>query len=162
VKTCSNLFERGVDIDSPVRDQPSPVDVHIGCHIRLARQMRKLTQTELGVCIQLTFQQVQKYERGSNRVAASTLVKIASALSVPLSFFFEGLPDFAHGAMANSAPSAEGWEVAALVTSISHRGLRKRVLLIAREIAGILAESRGAEADQLREQSGEPLQLTRA
>ncbi len=74
-----------------VRDRAQVVAMHVGHHIRLARQMRKMTQGQLAEQINLTFQQVQKYERGSNRVSVPTLVLISQILAVPISYFFEGL-----------------------------------------------------------------------
>jgi len=68
-----------------------PVDAHIGSRIRLRRKQLGVSQTELGKAIDLTFQQVQKYEIGGNRVSAATLFRIAMRLAVPISFFFDGL-----------------------------------------------------------------------
>lgn len=128
-------------MESLVRNQANTVDIQVGHHIRLARQMRKMTQGQLAERINLTFQQVQKYERGSNRVAVSTLVLIAEALAVPVGYFFEGLQLHATPADTSGAGlSAEGWEIAALVTGISHRGLRRRLLSLAHEVAEIDAE----------------------
>ena len=67
-------------------------DEHVGNHIRTRRQILNMSQNELASAIGVTFQQVQKYENGSNRVGASRLLQIASALEVPIDFFFEGLP----------------------------------------------------------------------
>lgn len=78
---------------SAMRDGPDAVDVHVGIRIRLRRTLLGLSQSELGKALGLTFQQVQKYERGANRVAASTLYRVAGALDVPVSFFFDDLPD---------------------------------------------------------------------
>jgi transcriptional regulator with XRE-family HTH domain len=72
---------------------PDPVDIHVGARIRLRRALLGLTQTELADAIGLTFQQVQKYERGSNRVSASMLHRIAGVLDVPVSFFFDDMAD---------------------------------------------------------------------
>lgn len=72
---------------------PAPVDIHVGARIRLRRTLLGLSQMELGTAINLAFQQVQKYERGRNRVAASVLHRIAGALDVPIGFFFDDLPD---------------------------------------------------------------------
>lgn len=128
-------------MESLVRNQANMVDIQVGHHIRLARQMRKMTQGQLAERINLTFQQVQKYERGSNRVAVSTLVLIAEALAVPVGYFFEGLQLNATPADTSGAGlSAEGWEIAALVTGVSHRGLRRRLLSLAHEVAEIDAE----------------------
>ncbi|MEM9048443.1 MAG: helix-turn-helix domain-containing protein [Pseudomonadota bacterium] len=67
-----------------------PVDVHVGKRIRYRRWMVGMTQQQLGDLIGIKFQQIQKYETGMNRVSASRLWDIAQALSVPVSFFFEG------------------------------------------------------------------------
>ncbi|GBQ48680.1 helix-turn-helix domain-containing protein [Komagataeibacter sucrofermentans] len=71
----------------------NPVDVHVGNRIRLRRTLLGMSQERLGNALGLTFQQVQKYERGRNRVGASRLYDLACVLNVPVAFFFEGLPD---------------------------------------------------------------------
>ena len=71
---------------------PHPVDVHVGGRVRLARLLAGRTQEWLGQQVGLTFQQIQKYESGTNRVGASNLYKIAKALDVDVAFFFEGTP----------------------------------------------------------------------
>jgi transcriptional regulator with XRE-family HTH domain len=77
---------------------PSPprkldaVDVHVGQRMRVRRRFMDITQAELAEAIGLTFQQIQKYEKGVNRVAAATLYRIARVLGVPTAYFFEGLP----------------------------------------------------------------------
>ena len=68
-----------------------PVDTHVGGRIRLRRRMLGITQQQLGATLGVTFQQLQKYEMGANRVSASRLWEIARALDVPVAFFFEGL-----------------------------------------------------------------------
>src|SRR5271154_1993055 len=70
---------------------PNPVDLHVGARIRLRRRMQGVSQERLAEALGLTFQQVQKYERGANRVSASKLYEIARALHVPVGWFFEGL-----------------------------------------------------------------------
>src|SRR4051812_32567912 len=76
------------------------VDAHVGARIKLRRSLLGMSQVKLGQAIGLTFQQVQKYERGTNRVGASKLWQLAQVLDVPVSFFFDGL--------AGSAAGAEG------------------------------------------------------
>ena len=71
----------------------NPVDVHVGNRIRLRRTLLGMSQERLGNALGLTFQQVQKYERGRNRVGASRLYDLACVLDVPVAFFFVGLPD---------------------------------------------------------------------
>nr|WP_275415035.1 helix-turn-helix transcriptional regulator [Novacetimonas pomaceti] len=71
---------------------PSPVDVYVGSRIRLRRTLLGMSQERLGTALGLTFQQVQKYERGANRVGASRLYDLARVLDVPIAFFFDGMP----------------------------------------------------------------------
>jgi transcriptional regulator with XRE-family HTH domain len=73
--------------------RPSPIDVHVGSRIRLRRTLMGLSQERLGEALGLTFQQVQKYERGVNRVGASRLFDLSRVLDVPISFFFDDLPE---------------------------------------------------------------------
>jgi transcriptional regulator with XRE-family HTH domain len=68
-----------------------PVDVAVGARLKQRRLTRKVTQEQLGAALGVTFQQVQKYEKGANRLAASTLVRAARVLSVPVAYFFEGI-----------------------------------------------------------------------
>lgn len=77
-------FKRIINVTSP-----NPVDVEVGRQIKLQRQVMGLSQTKLALQIGVTFQQVQKYEKGINRVGASRLVKIAQCLDVPISHFFK-------------------------------------------------------------------------
>ena len=72
---------------------PHPADVYVGKRVRLRRQLLGMNQQRLGDALGLTFQQVQKDENGHNRVSASTLAAIAEILGVPISFFFEGMPE---------------------------------------------------------------------
>ena len=73
--------------------RPSPIDVHVGSRIRLRRTLLGMSQEKLGDALGLTFQQVQKYERGVNRVGASRLFDISRVLDVPISFFFDDMPE---------------------------------------------------------------------
>ena len=73
--------------------RPSPVDVHVGARIRLRRTLMGMSQERLGDALGLTFQQVQKYERGVNRVGASRLFDLSRILDVPISFFYDNMPD---------------------------------------------------------------------
>lgn len=73
--------------------RPSPIDVHVGSRIRLRRTLLGMSQERLGEALGLTFQQVQKYERGVNRVGASRLFDLSRVLDVPISFFFDDMPE---------------------------------------------------------------------
>ena len=82
-------------------DKPNPIDVHVGSRIRLRRTLLGMSQEKLGEAIGLTFQQVQKYERGANRVGASRLYDLSQVLDVPVSYFFEEMnPEVASAAQA--------------------------------------------------------------
>ncbi|HZP76195.1 MAG TPA: helix-turn-helix domain-containing protein [Pseudolabrys sp.] len=71
---------------------PNPIDKHVGSRVRMRRMMLGMSQEKLGDALGLTFQQVQKYEKGTNRIGASRLQQISQILQVPVSFFFEGAP----------------------------------------------------------------------
>ena len=72
---------------------PNPIDKHVGSRVRMRRMMLSMSQEKLGDALGLTFQQVQKYEKGTNRIGASRLQQISNILQVPVSFFFEGAPN---------------------------------------------------------------------
>lgn len=88
-------------------DKPNPMDVHVGGRVRLRRTLLGMSQERLGEALGLTFQQVQKYERGTNRVGASRLYHLSQILDVPVSFFFEEiLPETVVPSGGGSAGSA--------------------------------------------------------
>lgn len=87
----------------PTAGNPNPIDVHVGTRVRLRRTLLGMSQERLGDALGLTFQQVQKYERGANRIGASRLHDLAKALQVPIGFFFDDLPDSADQATAPPA-----------------------------------------------------------
>ncbi|WP_421917517.1 helix-turn-helix domain-containing protein [Mesorhizobium sp.] len=74
------------------KKKPNPIDIHVGSRVRLRRNMLGMSQEKLGENLGITFQQIQKYEKGTNRVGASRLQAIASILGVPVAFFFEDAP----------------------------------------------------------------------
>ena len=81
--------------------RPNPVDVHVGSRVRLRRTLLGMSQEKLGEAIGLTFQQVQKYERGANRIGSSRLYDLSRVLDVPVGFFFDDMPV----AVASSSPA---------------------------------------------------------
>ncbi len=83
---------------------PSPVDVHVGARLRVRRTLLGMSQTTLGEAIGLSFQQVQKYERGSNRISGSRLFALTRVLDVPIEFFFDDMPT----AVTASSPTLGG------------------------------------------------------
>lgn len=76
-----------------MRGVPDPIDVHVGARVRLRRTLLGMSQQKLGKALGLTFQQIQKYERGANRIGSSRLYRLSRILDVPVSFFFDELPD---------------------------------------------------------------------
>jgi len=130
---------------------PDPVDVHVGQRVRHRRVELGMSQEKLGRALGLTFQQVQKYERGANRVGASRLFDLARVLDVPISFFFEGLeervPSMPSGARrglsASEATSYDADPMAKRETMdlvrayyrIPHTGVRKRLFELAKSLA---------------------------
>ncbi len=131
---------------------PSPVDVHVGARLRQRRTLLGMTQTRLGEAIGLTFQQMQKYEKGTNRVSASRLFYLSRVLDVPVEYFFEEMPsEVAASSPANNRgrvkkpvryeldPMArrETLELVRAYYKISNPEVRKRL----REMAKALAQS---------------------
>jgi transcriptional regulator with XRE-family HTH domain len=86
---------------------PSPIDVHVGARIRQRRTSLGMSQEKLGDALNLTFQQIQKYERGANRVGASRLYDLCRVFDVTADFFFEGLPNF--DAPQSYTPPSQAW-----------------------------------------------------
>jgi transcriptional regulator with XRE-family HTH domain len=127
--------------------KPNPIDVHVGGRIRMRRNMLGMSQEKLGERLGVTFQQVQKYEKGTNRVGASRLQDIASILSAPVSYFFENAPSKEASAMpvhaeepANAmvmefCSSAEGLTLNRAFVKISSPKTRKRIIELVRALA---------------------------
>lgn len=131
--------------------RPNPIDVHVGSRVRLRRMLLGLSQEKLGERLGLTFQQVQKYEKGVNRVGASRLFDLSNVLSVPIQFFFEDAPvaearvqpvaGFAEVAPADSSiieflSTREGLELNKAFSRISDPKSRRAILDLVRSLAG--------------------------
>jgi len=131
---------------------PNPVDVHVGARVRLRRKILRLSQEKLGEQLGVTFQQVQKYERGANRIGASRLWKLSEVLDVPVSFFYDGLSTEYGGqsesaALLSSEPdqspivydfinSSDGVSLAKAVLKINNKAVRRQILELARSLGG--------------------------
>ena len=89
---------------------PNPIDTHVGGRVRLRRTLLGMSQERLAKAVNLTFQQIQKYERGSNRIGASRLFQFAQVLDVPISFFYEELPSASESAPAPGDGSQRPFE----------------------------------------------------
>lgn len=130
------------------KKQPNPIDVHVGSRVRLRRMMLGMSQEKLGEHLGITFQQIQKYEKGTNRIGASRLQHIARVLSMPVSFFFEDAPGATAGATAGMAEppatnyvvnflsSSEGIQLNRAFVRISDAKVRRRLIDLVRSIAG--------------------------
>jgi transcriptional regulator with XRE-family HTH domain len=126
---------------------PNPIDRHVGGRVRMRRMMLAMSQEKLGDALSLTFQQVQKYEKGTNRIGASRLQQISEILQVPVSFFFEGAPhigappDGMKGApsptyVSDFLATSEGLALTKAFTRIKGPRLRRRIVDLVEEIAG--------------------------
>jgi transcriptional regulator with XRE-family HTH domain len=108
-------------------DMAHAVDVHVGAHLRLQRMERGLSQTAVAEKVGLTFQQIQKYESGGNRISASTLFELAKFLDIPIWAFFNGLGESGKSASATKpAATALDLEIVRLL-SVSDEGLKQRI-----------------------------------
>jgi transcriptional regulator with XRE-family HTH domain len=96
-----------VDLDAVNPRKPNPVDIHVGGRVRLRRMLLGMSQEKLGEHLGLTFQQVQKYEKGANRIGASRLFELSRILGVGVQFFFEDLPG--HGTNGENGEAAPGF-----------------------------------------------------
>lgn len=136
---------KGEPMSETGKKQSDPIDVHVGSRIKLRRTMNGMSQGKLGDSLGITFQQIQKYERGTNRVGASRLQNIAHVLNVPLSFFFENAPANDANVMdANVFPrddfqtflsSPEGFRLNREFVRIMDPKVRRRILEMVRAIA---------------------------
>ncbi|CAH2600854.1 Uncharacterized HTH-type transcriptional regulator Smed_0045 [Rhodovastum atsumiense] len=101
--------EAGSLPDRPEKEsRPNPIDIHVGSRIRLRRTLLGMSQERLGEALGLTFQQVQKYERGVNRVGASRLYDLSRVLDVPISFFYDDMPESLGGHGVNGGRRSPG------------------------------------------------------
>jgi transcriptional regulator with XRE-family HTH domain len=129
------------------RTSPDPTDVHVGSRVRMRRNALEMSQQKLGDALGLTFQQVQKYEQGTNRIGAGRLQHIANILQVPVEFFFEGAanaPDTAaHDVTSNARSpayvneflaSSDGLRLAKAFVQIDSSRLRRAIVGLVQEI----------------------------
>jgi transcriptional regulator with XRE-family HTH domain len=151
---CAYLDKMSLNLSGEPRrrhgsEHPHPVDVHVGARVRLRRTALGMSQEKLGDAIGLTFQQVQKYERGTNRIGASRLYELSRVLEVPVSFFFEELDPAAiagtqiAGLNEPGAPpytagggNRDVLELARTFQRISDPALRRRLFDLIKAIAG--------------------------
>ncbi len=119
---------------------PRAIDEHVGARVRQCRLTRGLSQTEVGSKLAVTFQQIQKNEKGTNRIGASRLHQLAQLFEVPVGDFFQGLPAAGetaptHDPLAQLGASRQGVELAQAFTTIADPGLRTAVVNMVAQIA---------------------------
>lgn len=126
---------------------PNPIDIHVGARVRLRRTMLGLSQEKLGESLGVTFQQVQKYEKGSNRIGASRLQKLSQILNTPISFFFEDAPgsrdNMVDGMSEADSPNyvvdflstSEGLQLNKAFSNIKDPKVRKKIIDLVRSLA---------------------------
>jgi len=129
------------------KKKPNPIDIHVGSRIRLRRTMLGMSQEKLGESLGITFQQIQKYEKGTNRVGASRLQNISAILNVPVSFFFEDAPGAESASASGSAEasssnyvvdflsSSEGLQLNRAFVKISDPKVRRRIVDLVKALA---------------------------
>jgi transcriptional regulator with XRE-family HTH domain len=143
-----------VEAQEMLKKAPNPVDKHVGARVRSRRILVGMSQEKLGTSLGLTFQQVQKYEKGTNRIGASRLQNIAKTLSVPVSYFFEGAPsDSAVGGFAETEQTsyvadilstAEGISLAKAFMRISDPRVRRKIV----ELVTMMADANAGEVNE--------------
>ena len=127
--------------------KPNPIDVHVGSRVRLRRTMLGFSQEKLGENLGITFQQVQKYEKGTNRIGASRLQQIAGVLNTPVAFFFEDAPkpqQSSDAGFAESEPvnyvvdflsSTEGLQLNRAFVKIKDPQVRKKIVDLVKSLS---------------------------
>ena len=126
---------------------PNPIDSYVGSRVRMRRMMLGMSQEKLGDALGLTFQQIQKYEKGTNRIGASRLQQISLVLQVQVAFFFEGAPGSSGFTEAESPEymtsffaSSDGLKLAKAFTRVSNMALRRRIIDLIEEMGSGEAE----------------------
>jgi transcriptional regulator with XRE-family HTH domain len=134
------------DSDDRSSRRANPVDVHVGSRVRLRRMLLGMSQEKLGEHLGLTFQQIQKYEKGINRIGASRLFDLSKVLAVPVQFFYEELPVSGDGAggfaeqpesyAVEFLASREGLELNKAFARITDPRVRRSIVELVRSFAG--------------------------
>jgi len=128
------------------KKQANPIDAQVGSRVRLRRMLVGMSQEKLGEMLGLTFQQVQKYEKGVNRIGAGRLFEVAHILGVPISYFYEDVandqPPSSHTTAAGTTPpvmefvsSGEGLQLALAFMRVKEPRIRKRVIDLVKSLA---------------------------
>lgn len=150
MEPSTKMSGQGEDSFETTGRKPNPVDIHVGSRVRLRRMVLGISQEKLGERMNLTFQQIQKYEKGTNRIGASRLYQLSRILEVPVNFFFEdanfGAPKAANAAFGFREPdtesflieflnSREGLELNKAFIKIQDPKVRRRVIELVRALS---------------------------
>lgn len=146
-KDQDEMLDDGDAVERNAR-RPNPIDTHVGSRVRMRRMLLGMSQEKLGEHLGLTFQQVQKYEKGVNRIGASRLFDIAQVLGVPVQFFYEDVPSATEGAALGFAEqptesyvvdflaSREGLELNKAFVKVTDPSTRRAIVDLVRALAG--------------------------
>ncbi len=130
-----------------MKKPPNSIDKHVGSRVRMRRLMLGMSQTKLGDALGLTCQQVQKYEKGTNRIGASRLQQMFKILQVPPAFFFEGVPNaqrvpdgdsdpFSYAYVSDFLATSDGLALTKAFVQIKEPAIRRSIVLLVKEVAG--------------------------
>ncbi|MEM1285624.1 MAG: helix-turn-helix domain-containing protein [Cohaesibacteraceae bacterium] len=133
---------------------PNPVDVHVGMRMRMRRMMLSISQEKLGEALGVSFQQIQKYEKGTNRIGAGRLQDIARELQVNISYFYDDMPgsDDSSGFeekgvsyVSDLLTSSDGMELTRAFLQVKDSRVRRRIVDLVKAIAGQETEAHAAQ-----------------
>jgi transcriptional regulator with XRE-family HTH domain len=116
-----------------------PVDLHVGKRLKQIRTLRRMSQTDVAKRLELSFQQIQKYEIGSNRIAASRLFDLSRILDVPTSYFFDGLADEGPG-----QPHSNGIDIVNALAAIEDEKIKSRIVTFIQDVSGLSVARRAS------------------
>jgi transcriptional regulator with XRE-family HTH domain len=144
---ASERSAMAVRLPLPRKKAPSPTEQHVGSRLRMRRKMLAMSQEQLAEALGITYQQVQKCEKGANRIGASRLQQISQILQVPVAFFFEGAPnalaphDYSGSALSMAqiddfVSDSNGLRLMRSFMRIDNADLRRRIVMLVQEIAG--------------------------
>lgn len=116
-----------------------PIDVHVGKRLKQIRTLRRMSQTDVAKRLNLSFQQIQKYEIGSNRIAASRLFELSRILEVPTSYFFDGAAD-----NENTPSTDKGLDIVNALAAIEDEKIKTRIVTFIEDVSGLTVSRRAS------------------
>jgi transcriptional regulator with XRE-family HTH domain len=134
-------------METAAKKVPNPIDRHVGARVRMRRLLVGMSQEKLGESLGITFQQIQKYEKGANRIGASRLQQTAKILGVPVEFFFEGAPSGGvqpaagfgelpqSGFVSDFMATSEGVQLTRAFIRIADPNVRRRIIDLVEALA---------------------------